>query len=66
LVEIDLSAVGHEDATAYCHQLVRDTGVLLLPGDCLGCQSPFVRFGFGRQGFPEAIGAYEAVLHNSI
>ena len=63
LVELNLAALGQTDATAYCHQLVRETGVLLLPGECLGCRLPFVRFGFGRQSFPESIAAYEAVLN---
>lgn len=65
LVELNLVALGQQNATDYCHQLVRDSGVLLLPGECLGCESPFVRFGFGRRSFPEAIGAYEAVLNRS-
>ncbi len=49
-------------ATAYCHALAREAGVLLLPGPCLGADDHSVRFGFGRSGFSAALAAYEAYL----
>lgn len=49
-------------ATAYCHALARDAGVLLLPGPYLGADDRSVRFGFGRAGFGEALAAYERHL----
>ncbi len=49
-------------ATAYCHALARDAGVLLLPGACLGADDRSVRFGFGRLSFPDALAAYERHL----
>ncbi len=52
-------------ATAYCHALARDAGVLLLPGPCLGADDQSVRFGFGRSTFGAALTAYEAYLDGS-
>jgi aspartate/methionine/tyrosine aminotransferase len=49
-------------ATAYCHALARDAGVLLLPGPFLGADDRSVRFGFGRVNFPAALAAYERHL----
>lgn len=60
LVGIDVPS-----ATAYCHALARDAGVLLLPGPCLGADDHSVRFGFGRVGFPDALAAYERRLESA-
>jgi aspartate/methionine/tyrosine aminotransferase len=49
-------------ATAYCHALAREAGVLLLPSTCLGYGDQHVRMGFGRANFSEALQHYEAVL----
>ena len=38
------------------------SGVLLLPGSCLGAGEGFVRFGFGRDAFSEALGVLERHL----
>ncbi len=51
-------------ATAYCHALARDAGVLLLPGPCLGADDHSVRFGFGRLGFDAALAACERHLES--
>jgi len=59
---VALVGVHVPSATAYCHQLVRDTGVLLLPGTFMGTEDRYVRFGFGRKGFPAALRYYEAHL----
>ena len=60
LVGIDVPS-----ATDYCHALARDTGVLLLPGPCLGADDHSVRFGFGRVGFSDALAAYERRLEGA-
>ena len=52
-------------ATAYCHALAQEAGVLLLPGPCLGADDHSVRFGFGRVGFAAALAAYESYLDGS-
>jgi aspartate/methionine/tyrosine aminotransferase len=49
-------------AAAYCRDLSRDAGVLLLPGGHLGYDDRSVRFGFGRVNFPEALEKYEEHL----
>lgn len=62
LVELNLAKLDHQNVNDYCHHLVREHGVMLLPGVCLGCSGPFVRFGFGRDSFGGALKAYERVL----
>lgn len=57
LVEVRLP-----DVTAYCHQLAAETGVLLLPGQYIGCPDQFVRWGFGRNSFAANLAYYEAHL----
>jgi aspartate/methionine/tyrosine aminotransferase len=56
---------GVASATAYCHALARDAGVLLLPGPCLGAGDDSVRFGFGRLGFAAALEHYEGYLERN-
>jgi aspartate/methionine/tyrosine aminotransferase len=53
---------GVASATAYCHELAREVGVLLLPGPYLGAGDDCVRFGFGRLGFGAALGQYDRYL----
>ncbi|MAI70520.1 MAG: aminotransferase [Rhodopirellula sp.] len=68
LVEIDLEYLGRKQVqtfattTEYCHHLVQNHGILLLPGECLGCSGRFARVGLGRQGFHAALVAWEATL----
>ncbi len=49
-------------ATRYCHQLVADAGVLLLPSSCLGYGDSHIRMGFGRENFEQNLGQYERYL----
>lgn len=68
LVEIDLEHLGRKQelafttTTEYCHDLAQSHGILLLPGECLGCSDRFVRIGLGRAGFQQALVAWEATL----
>ena len=68
LVEIDLEQLGRgqkqvfASTQEYCHALAQCHGILLLPGECLGGHSRFVRIGLGRAGFAEAMLAWEATL----
>ena len=70
-VEIDLEQLGRgqkqvtTSVMQYCHDLAKSHGILLLPGDCLGCSSEFVRIGLGRLDFPAALVAWEATLHST-
>ena len=61
---VALVGLNESSATAYCHALARDAGVLLLPGPCLGADDHSVRFGFGRLGFSDALSAYETYLES--
>ena len=68
LVEIDLEHLGRKQelafttTTEYCHDLAQSHGILLLPGECLGCSDRFVRIGLGRGGFQQELVAWEATL----
>lgn len=61
-VELNLAEIGFDSATAYCHHLAQNHGIVLLPGRCLGFDDSFVRFGLGRASFETALEAYEAVV----
>jgi len=60
---------GVGDVESFCHRLVRDAGVLLVPGDCFG-EPSFARLGFGcaphtlRRGL-EALSQVLAAAHES-
>ncbi len=49
------------DVTDFCEEIVRETGVLLLPGGVYD-QPQHVRMGFGRSNMPEALEKLEAYL----
>ena len=50
------------DVMDFCEQIVRETGVLLLPGGVYD-QPQHVRIGYGRSNMPEALGKLEAYLN---
>jgi aspartate/methionine/tyrosine aminotransferase len=52
---VGLVALRNGSAEAFCHQLVAEQGVLLLPSTGMGFGDGHVRFGFGRLSFPEAL-----------
>ncbi len=49
------------DVMAFCEEIVRETGVLLLPGSVYD-QPRHVRVGYGRSNMPEALGILEDYL----
>ena len=49
------------DVMAFCEEIVRETGVLLLPGSVYD-QPRHVRLGYGRSNMPEALGILEDYL----
>jgi len=59
---VALVGVETPSATAYCHELAKEAGVLLLPSTFLGYDDHHVRFGFGRKSFPEALAHYDRYL----
>jgi aspartate/methionine/tyrosine aminotransferase len=50
-----------KDVQAFCEQLVRDAGVMLLPGTVYD-EPRHIRFGYGRRNMPEALAHFEAYL----
>lgn len=61
---VALVGLNHPSATAYCHRLAQEAGVLLLPSSCLGYGDGHVRFGFGRANFAGNLAHYEQYLSN--
>jgi aspartate/methionine/tyrosine aminotransferase len=53
------------DVTDFCEQIVRETGVLLLPGGVYD-QPQHIRMGYGRSDMPEALDRLEAYLNHKI
>jgi aspartate/methionine/tyrosine aminotransferase len=51
------------DVYAFCEEVVRDSGVLLLPGSVYD-QPRHIRFGYGRKNMPEALAHFEAYLNH--
>jgi len=51
------------DVDAFCHRLVQEAGVLLLPGSLYGpAFADHFRVGFGRSNLPEALSALESAF----
>jgi aspartate/methionine/tyrosine aminotransferase len=50
------------DVYSFCEDVVRDSGVLLLPGTVYD-QPRHIRFGYGRKNMPEALAQFEAYLN---
>jgi aspartate/methionine/tyrosine aminotransferase len=53
------------DVNTFCQDLVRQAGVLLLPGSVYGDHGNHFRVGFGRQNLPEAVARLEQYLRTS-
>jgi aspartate/methionine/tyrosine aminotransferase len=51
-----------EDVDRFCHELVSEAGVLLLPGTLFDDAHNRFRIGFGRKNMPEAVARLEAFL----
>ena len=49
------------DVLAFCEEVVRESGVLLLPGTVYD-QPRHIRFGYGRKNMPEALAQFAAYL----
>jgi aspartate/methionine/tyrosine aminotransferase len=50
------------DVYSFCEEVVRDSGVLLLPGSVYD-QPRHIRFGYGRKNMPEALAQFEAYVN---
>ncbi|HTB94485.1 MAG TPA: aminotransferase class I/II-fold pyridoxal phosphate-dependent enzyme [Candidatus Sulfotelmatobacter sp.] len=53
-----------QDVLEWCEKLVRDTGVLLLPGTVYD-EPRHIRFGYGRKNMPESLEQFEAYLKST-
>ena len=51
-----------EDAAAFCHRLVCEAGILLLPGTVYDYPGNHFRIGFGRRNLPEALTALDEFI----
>jgi aspartate/methionine/tyrosine aminotransferase len=67
-VKPDASPIGfvrfkpERDVLNFCEQVVRDSGVLLLPGTVYD-QPRHIRFGYGRKNMPEALAQLDSYLN---
>jgi aspartate/methionine/tyrosine aminotransferase len=52
---------GRQNVQDFCEQLVREAGVLLLPGTVYD-EPQHIRFGYGRRNLPESLAQFEAWL----
>jgi aspartate/methionine/tyrosine aminotransferase len=52
------------DVHEWCEKLVRDAGVLLLPGTVYD-EPRHIRFGYGRKNMPESLAQFEAYLKSA-
>jgi len=53
-----------QDVQDWCEKLVRDAGVLLLPGTVYD-EPRHIRFGYGRKNMPESLAQFEAYLKSA-
>ena len=53
-----------QDVHEWCENLVRDAGVLLLPGTVYD-EPRHIRFGYGRKNMPESLAQFEAYLKSA-
>jgi aspartate/methionine/tyrosine aminotransferase len=53
-----------QDVNDWCENLVRDAGVLLLPGTVYD-EPRHIRFGYGRKNMPESLAQFEAYLKSA-
>jgi len=53
-----------QDVLEWCENLVRDAGVLLLPGTVYD-EPRHIRFGYGRKNMPESLAQFEAYLKSA-
>jgi aspartate/methionine/tyrosine aminotransferase len=57
--------VGVGEIDAFCERLVRETGVLLLPGSKYGMPGAHVRIGLGRRDFAEGLDVLDRFLRST-
>jgi aspartate/methionine/tyrosine aminotransferase len=43
------------DSFELCERLVRETGIMLVPGRMFGMEGGWIRFGYGRENLPEVL-----------
>ena len=53
-----------QDVQDWCENLVRDAGVLLLPGTVYD-EPRHIRFGYGRKNMPESLAQFQAYLKSA-
>jgi aspartate/methionine/tyrosine aminotransferase len=56
---------GARDAAQFCDDVVRDAGVMLLPGTVYD-EPGYIRFGYGRRNMPEALEKLDAYLDRNV
>jgi aspartate/methionine/tyrosine aminotransferase len=49
----------------YCERLVSETGIMMVPGEMFDFGNSYVRIGFGRENFEEALQIWENHIHKN-
>jgi aspartate/methionine/tyrosine aminotransferase len=57
---------GKDTVDNFCQTLVKQAGVLLLPGSVYDCTTPHFRLGFGRKTMPDSLNRLEGFLSRAI
>jgi len=52
-------------ALSFCDRLVETTGIMLVPGNFFDMEGEYLRFGYGRQQFPEDLRLLEGYLEGN-
>jgi aspartate/methionine/tyrosine aminotransferase len=53
---------GLEDTASFCQEVIRETGILLVPGELFEYGHQYIRIGFGREDFPAVLGRFTEFL----
>ena len=56
---VSLVEMGVPSVSAFAEKLAREAGVLILPAEAMGYHDRYMRMGFGRTGFSEALERFE-------
>jgi len=55
-----------KNSEEFCRELVKEKGVLLLPGTCYDVDDSHFRIGFGRENMPSALARLEEFMWSSL
>lgn len=54
-----------EDSYKFCEELIKETGIMLLPSAIYNFDNKHFRIGFGRENFPEVLAEFEKYINKN-